>query len=133
MHEASIALAIIGQVSERTAQKNIARVTAVQLKIGAMAGIDTNALLFAWDLATKSSPAEGSRLEIERIPLALHCEPCGGEQTVESGNIAVCPSCGTPSSNIVRGRELHISALEVIYDTNDGTRTSNPREERYAR
>jgi hydrogenase nickel incorporation protein HypA/HybF len=116
MHEVSIALAIVDELAERTACQRIGRIAAVYLRVGALSAVDADALRFAWDLATDGTPASGSRLDIERVPLRIACEPCGDERTIQTGTLPICPVCGTSSTAIVSGRELEITAMEVLYD-----------------
>ncbi|HET7815327.1 MAG TPA: hydrogenase maturation nickel metallochaperone HypA [Candidatus Baltobacteraceae bacterium] len=115
LHEVSIAMAIVEELVERTSAANVRAITAVYLRIGALTSVVPSALTSAWELTTDGTPAAGSRLEIERIPLTIACKICGRERTIEHSTIPVCPICGTPSANIVRGRELLITAMEVDY------------------
>jgi hydrogenase nickel incorporation protein HypA/HybF len=105
-------MGILDSVAEQAAARGIARVSAVHLRVGAMAGIVRDSLRFSWDLASANTVAAGSRLEIEEVPLAVYCEPCGQEKTLER-IILRCPACGSLTPRIVRGRELHIVAMEV--------------------
>jgi hydrogenase nickel incorporation protein HypA/HybF len=114
MHEVSIALAIVDEIAERVPAGG-GTVTAVHLRIGALSAVDTAALTFAWELATEGTPARGSQLKIDRVALAIFCKPCGEKRTVH-GTLPVCPVCTTPSADILAGRELHITALEVCDD-----------------
>lgn len=115
MHEVSIALAIVDEIAERLPDERD-KVSAVHLRIGALTAVDTAALEFAWELATEGTPARGSQLKIERVPLAIFCSRCNARRTIEQGTLPVCPVCATPSNDIVAGRELHITALEVVHD-----------------
>ncbi|HZZ65622.1 MAG TPA: hydrogenase maturation nickel metallochaperone HypA [Candidatus Baltobacteraceae bacterium] len=116
MHEASIALSIVDEVSQRLAAEPIERVTAVYVNIGKLTGVVPDALQFAWDLATDGTPAAGARLVIEEIPLSIWCDPCAQRRTISSYPLPVCPDCGTPSAKILAGRELFITRAEVEYD-----------------
>jgi hydrogenase nickel incorporation protein HypA/HybF len=113
VHEAAIALAIVGEVCERAALERIERVHTVFVRIGVMTAVVPEALQFAWDLATDGTPAAGARLQIEHVPLAIACASCNAERTIPSSTIPVCPVCGESSNDIVRGRELFVTAMEV--------------------
>lgn len=132
MHEASIALAIVDEIAERVPGGG-GKITAVHLRIGALAAVDTAALEFAWELATDGTPASGSQLKIDRVPLAIFCKACGERRTVEHGTLPVCPVCATPSGEILAGRELHITALEVLDDPQArGSPTEHSAQEQHA-
>ncbi|HEY6449886.1 MAG TPA: hydrogenase maturation nickel metallochaperone HypA [Candidatus Cybelea sp.] len=117
MHEASVARAIVDEIVDRASDELIERVFRVRLKIGALTGVFPDALTFVWDAATEGTLAEGSILEIERIPLEIFCKRCVRSRQVEQTHppLPICPVCGDPSAEIVRGRELLITGLEVTY------------------
>ncbi len=113
MHELSIALSLIDAATEKAAELGAVRVEAVHLKLGALSGVVREALLFSFDLAAAGTPIEGARLEIEDIPVAVFCQTCNTEQKLPSIQCFRCPVCDTPTPDVVRGRELDLTALEV--------------------
>jgi hydrogenase nickel incorporation protein HypA/HybF len=68
MHELSIAVNIVEIASEEAARLSAGKVDAVHLKLGALAGVVKESLLFCWDIASAESPMAGSRLAIEEAP-----------------------------------------------------------------
>jgi hydrogenase nickel incorporation protein HypA/HybF len=114
MHELSIALSIIVGASEEARKHAGATVEAVHLKVGALSGVVKDALLFSWEVASTGTILENSRLEIEEIPVVVFCENCQSKKTLDVINNFVCPTCDQPTPNIVSGRELQVTALEII-------------------
>jgi hydrogenase nickel incorporation protein HypA/HybF len=112
MHEASIALAIVEEISEQSQGESWEAVTCVRLSVGALTGVVAEALEFAWPFAAEGTIAHASRLVIEHVPLVVYCEDCDAEGTVK-GTLPLCPRCARPVTRIVRGRELEIVSLEV--------------------
>ncbi len=86
---------------------------AVHLKLGPLSGVVKDALLFSYALACEGTPLEGSRLEIEEIPVVLYCATCEQEQPAVSMQRLCCAICDTPSADIRRGSELEVFALEL--------------------
>jgi len=120
VHELSIALGLVDAACEELGKLGgSARVSVLRLKVGALSGVVSEALMFSFDVAAAGSPLEGARLDIEEIPVAAFCEACGGERTLRNPHHLQCPSCGAPASTVVRGRELELVALEVIDDAPD--------------
>ena len=113
MHELSIVLSIIDEIAEQSQARSHGDVEVVHLKVGVFSGVDREALLFAWQLACEGTPLEQSRLEIEAIPLIIHCESCNSDRTPPSLYQLCCPDCFTPAQSIVTGKELEVVALEV--------------------
>lgn len=113
MHEVSIAMSLVEELTERAEAEHVDKITTVHVRIGTFAGVVKEALLFAWDLTTEGTVAEGARLLIEDVPLVVFCPDCDMPKTIEGYPILVCPTCNTPTPTIVRGRELQLIAMEV--------------------
>ena len=113
MHELSIAMSIVEMAEEEAAQRG-ARVNAVHLRLGALAGVVKAALLSSYELACEGTGLEGSRLVIEEIPVVAYCPQCLVPRTVESVQWFVCPECKSPVTDVIEGRELEVSALEIL-------------------
>ncbi len=114
MHELSIALSIVEGVTEEAQKHDGAKVEAVHLKLGRLSGVVKDALLFSWEIACQGTTLEGSRLEIMEIPVVVHCENCKIDRTLEAINNFSCPVCNEPTPEVMQGRELEVTALEII-------------------
>jgi hydrogenase nickel incorporation protein HypA/HybF len=113
MHELSIALGIIDVASEEAERHHDARVVAVHLKLGPLSGVVREALESAYELARDGSPLGNASLLIEETPITLHCRKCGGDRAAVSVQNLRCTECGTPSMEIIGGRDLEVVALEI--------------------
>jgi hydrogenase nickel incorporation protein HypA/HybF len=113
MHELSIVLSIIDEIGEQSEARDLHDIQVVHLKVGAFSGVDANALLFAWEFACEGTPFAQSRLDIQVVPLIIHCAVCRQDRTPPSLYQLYCPQCETPSETIVTGRELEVVSLEV--------------------
>lgn len=114
MHELSIALSIVEGAAEEAQKHEGATVEVVHLKLGKFSGVVKDALLFSWEIATQGTRLENARLEIEEIPLVVFCESCGENKQPAAINNLVCPTCEKPTPEIISGRELQVTALEII-------------------
>jgi len=112
MHELSIAISIVEMAEEEAARRS-AHVSAVHLKLGALAGVVQAALLSSYELACEGTELEGSRLLIEEVPIVVYCPACLAQRTLGSPQWFVCPECNNPVSEVVHGRELEVFALEI--------------------
>jgi hydrogenase nickel incorporation protein HypA/HybF len=113
MHELSIALSIIDLVEEEAASRGEMQVEAVHLKIGQLCGVVKDALVSSYEIATQQTPLEGSRLVIEEVAVVVNCPECRAPRPVHSVQSCCCAVCGTATADIVQGRELMVTALEV--------------------
>lgn len=122
MHELSIAVSLIDRACEESERRGGRRIEAVFLRLGPYSGVVEDALRFSWDLATAGSAAEGARLEIEHVPLVVHCPRCDADREPPGVHDLRCPVCGSPAGEVVSGRELELRALEI------GDPIGDPRE-----
>lgn len=113
MHELSIALNLVQLAEEAARRAEAERVTEVHIAVGALSGAVAEALEFAYDVAVRGTLLEGSRLVIERLPVAIYCDRCDAERELPGIQSFQCPVCGTFSGVVVRGKELEMRALEV--------------------
>ena len=112
MHEMSIAMSIVESSVAAVQDQPELVVAAVYVRVGAMANVVPEALRFAWGPATRGTRLDGARIEIEWVPAVASCAACAREVTLP-GVIMKCPSCGGPTPDLVQGRELEITNLEV--------------------
>lgn len=113
MHELSIALSVVDRASEEIENHAGARVSGVHLRVGALAGVVNEALLFSWEIACQGTRIEGARLLIEEVPVTILCAGCQRETEAHSIQALSCSTCGQFSSEVIHGRELELVALEL--------------------
>ncbi len=114
MHELSIAMSMIEMATEKAADMGGAKVYALHLKLGQLSGVVKDALLFSWDAACEGTPLAGSQLVIEDVPVVVHCSVCRAERTLPSIQNFFCPVCNASATEIVKGKELEVTAMEII-------------------
>ncbi|KPJ82321.1 MAG: hydrogenase nickel incorporation protein HypA [Gammaproteobacteria bacterium SG8_30] len=112
MHEMSLAESVV-QIVEDTARRNGGtRVSSVTLEIGALAGVEIEALRFCFDAASRGTMAAGAMLMIDRPEGAAWCMPCGETVRVTSLGEA-CPRCGSYQLQVTGGDELRVREIEL--------------------
>ncbi len=113
MHEMGIAMEIVRIVQDSIpADLKNPRVRTVNLKIGKLAAVVPDSLKFCFEIATKDSPLDGVRLEIEEVPVTARCNDCDTTWTAEQPNF-VCERCDGGTVDLLTGRELDIVSIEV--------------------
>lgn len=112
MHEMSLAEGVL-QVLEDSAKANgFTRVNTVWLEIGALAGVEVEAMRFCFDVVVKGTLADGCRLEIVETEGQGCCMACGKTVTIRQRYDA-CSSCGAYQVQPTGGTELKVRELEV--------------------
>ena len=113
MHELSVALSLVGAACEQVDALGNVRVEAVRVRVGPLSGVVKEALSFCFEVAAQGTRLEGARLEIEDVPIIVLCPHCGVERRLSSMQHFRCPVCDQPTSDVLHGRELELTALEV--------------------
>jgi hydrogenase nickel incorporation protein HypA/HybF len=112
MHELSLMQSLCEQVVGEAQRHQAERVTCIRLRVGALAGVDPQALRFAAEVVLVGTCAQGARLEIEDVPATFWCSSC--RKAFETGDgVGLCLACGRISAKLLRGRELILTSLEL--------------------
>lgn len=112
MHELSIAMSIVDTATLEVQKAGAHRVDAIELNIGKMAGIEWEALDFAWPMAVKDSVLAKAERIIHKIEPEAHCTDCG-QQYQPTTLYDPCPTCGNPFIDFKAGKELQIKSLTI--------------------
>lgn len=112
MHEMSIAESVLQIVEETARAGGHARVKTVRLEIGPLAGIETEALRFCFDVVTRGSIAGDARLEIIETAGRGWCMACASNVAIAARG-QPCPNCGGFQVELVSGDEMRVKEVEV--------------------
>jgi hydrogenase nickel incorporation protein HypA/HybF len=113
MHELSIAMSIVEMAEEESERRGGAKISAVHLQLGLMSGVAKQALLSSYEMACESTVLVGSRLIIEEVAIQVFCPKCDAQRKIQSIQWFCCPECGTPTPEVLHGKELQVVALEI--------------------
>ncbi len=109
MHELSIAEALADQVRRHNPAG--AQVRGVEIRVGALRGLEPEALRMCWDAVTHGTAIEGAVLEVDLQPWSIVCGACGRAWT-STVPFETC-ACGNPEPTPSAGDELDLIALTV--------------------
>ncbi|MCX7020294.1 MAG: hydrogenase maturation nickel metallochaperone HypA [bacterium] len=118
MHEFSIVQSLVRQLAEDAGNKGADRVLKVRLRRGSTFSED--ALLQAFEVASRQTILEGAELIIETVKLDHTCA-CGHRQLVMAddliGHMFVCPKCGEISEC---AGHMDLELIDVIIESGGG-------------
>ena len=112
MHEFSIAEALASQV-EKHAREG-ARVHQVEIVVGALRGLEPEALQMGWQAVTMDTRMAGSTLLVEQLPWSISCSACGRSWT--SPVPFVSCECGNETPEPHGTDELDLVAITIEDD-----------------
>jgi hydrogenase nickel incorporation protein HypA/HybF len=108
MHELSITQSLVEAVLNRTGGR---LVTGVNLRIGPLSGVLPDAVRFCFEVVSADTPLAGAVLRIDEPQGRGRCRSCRDEFVLED-MFLLCP-CGSADVEIVSGRELMVTSVEV--------------------
>lgn len=112
MHEMSLCEGVVQLIEDQARTHRFAKVSTVWLEIGALAGVESEAMRFSFAAVASGTVADAARLEIIDIPGRATCPAC--KQTVQvNARFDACPGCGHYPLDITAGEEMRIKELEV--------------------
>ena len=112
MHELSIASAILDAVRSEAEKHPGARVTKVGVRIGALSGVEPEALSFGFSVLVQGTELEPLALAIESVPRRQRCPVCDFTFEAAEDSLA-CPRCGRTETLLSGGDELNLAYLEI--------------------
>jgi hydrogenase nickel incorporation protein HypA/HybF len=110
VHEYSIVASLVEKVEQIAREKNAAGVHRVRVKIGELAGVETELLATAYDTFRAETVCANANLEIVSVPARWACRRCG--RAIRAGEILTCPDCGAPA-RLAEGDEILLEQVEL--------------------
>ena len=112
MHEMSLCEGIIQIIEDEAEKQHFGKVRGVFLEIGALAGVELEAMRFGFDAVCRNTVADGATLEIIEIPGQGWCMKCAKTVNINH-RFDACPECGSYQLQVTGGDEMRIKELEV--------------------
>jgi len=114
MHEASIAYELLNLAVNECYKNGYSKIETIKVLIGRATGVVPQALLFAFNALKEDTIAKNANLIIEETPVKGVCNDCKKEfESNENYILFECPNCGSFSVNLISGKELNITEMEV--------------------
>ncbi|MBF0626667.1 MAG: hydrogenase maturation nickel metallochaperone HypA [Magnetococcales bacterium] len=113
MHELNIAMALVEQIREFMVKENAHELISATVAVGALSGVEADALAFCFPLAIEGTPMQGAQLHLEPVPVRLRCRSCEAKSQPEESHMLHCVVCGSGQVEIVTGHDLILQSLEV--------------------
>ena len=122
MHEVSVVSDIVSAILKELEKYNVERVEEVVLVVGEMTSLGEEQLEFAYEIVTKGTKLEGSKLVIEQEKISVDCLECGykgevrmlesdyGENTIP---ILSCPKCNG-KVKVTAGQTCRVKNLKIV-------------------
>ncbi len=112
MHELALTESLVELIETESRSRGFSRVRVVRLELGALGGVDGEAMRFCFEAVAKGTLVEGAALDILVTPGEGWCLDCA--KTVEMfDRFGACPECGRYHVQVAEGDDLRLKELEV--------------------
>ncbi len=121
MHEVSVIANMVDAILKELEKYNVKSVDNVNILIGDLTSLGVEQLEFAYEIVTRDTILEGSKLVIEREEVRVKCHSCGYEGPAENLEsdfydhcvpILACPKCGG-GVDITAGEACRVKDLNI--------------------
>jgi len=122
MHEVSVMADLMTAIKKELERYDVVSVKEVTLTVGKLTNLGSEQLEFAYEVMSKNSILEGSRLVIESEDIMVNCGGCGYEGPVKNIDVGgdihfqipilSCPECGGAVA-VTAGKTCCVRSIEI--------------------
>lgn len=128
MHEVAAMRGAVRTVLQQMEEAGAARVTAVELVLGASGHMREDAALQYWTLFTQGSPAHDAAVNITWSPATYQCFSCLHQfDSTEPAESIACPACGEVALEIAHSDVCAVRSIKVAFDSTPETEEESAR------
>jgi hydrogenase nickel incorporation protein HypA/HybF len=113
MHEVSIMEETLNLALDYAHREKATQIHGLKMSIGKISGVVPEALQFAFEVIRTNTIAANAQLEIDLIPVVYWCSSCQQEFQPQDLFDSGCPDCKQISFDIIKGKEIELTSLEV--------------------
>ncbi|MDA3878089.1 MAG: hydrogenase maturation nickel metallochaperone HypA [Halothiobacillus sp.] len=112
MHELSLCQSLVRQASRVATEHGARHIRRISVRIGFLSGVEADLMQHAFPFASRGTPAEGAKLEMELCPVRVYCPQCNNDSEVPANN-RNCPHCGQWQTLLSGGEELLLTGIDL--------------------
>ena len=112
LHEMSVATSLMRVLSKKLVELAPCKLTALELTVGELSGIDRESLRFALDTLVTEAGYDGVELRFEPGPAVFACIACNWQGQLDSFTL-VCPDCNGAALDIIAGQDVSLERIEI--------------------
>lgn len=113
MHELSLAEALLDLAITECHKAGCSKIQSITLKVGKASGAMPDALKFSFEVLKNDTIAQDASLDIISVSVSARCKTCSKVIETDELYIFECPYCKGLHLELLTGRELEITKLEV--------------------
>ena len=112
MHELSVTESILKICKSEAEKHKFNKILNINIKVGELTGLIPECISFYFNEVSKNTVAEGTSINISKVPLRYKCKNCSHESYMKNKEYK-CSLCGSSHIKLLNGREFYIDTMEV--------------------
>ena len=114
MHEYSIISDLVLLAEDNAKAHNATKIHKITIDVGERSAVEVDLLQSAFEVFKEESAfCKDSVLVVRKIAVELLCKDCEAKFSAKGMEYGICEHCGGTNLEIIKGRELHLSRLEM--------------------
>lgn len=124
MHEMSLVASLHDIIENAHNESPFERVQKVFITLGTLSCVDAETLRWCIGSTASGTRIENAEIVISHEPAVAECTQCQCHYEPDS-LMSPCPQCGAQAQRLVSGRDMRVTALDVVPLQDDIPETSN--------
>jgi hydrogenase nickel incorporation protein HypA/HybF len=112
MHELAITESLLETVLNHGSDSRAKKIINIYLTIGELSSIVDISVQFFWDIVTKNTIAENSKLKFKHIKAEFICNDCTTKYGLGCHHL-ICPNCNSSNISLLAGDEFILQAIDI--------------------
>ncbi|WP_456387649.1 hydrogenase maturation nickel metallochaperone HypA [Desulfolithobacter sp.] len=112
MHEYSIVQSLIATCARVAREHGAEKIVKIHVTVGKLSGIEPHFLEQAYQFFREGTVCEHADMVLELENIVARCQRCDRNFQVD-GYVFICPECSSGDMDIIRGKTLQITHVEL--------------------
>ncbi|MDR0524053.1 MAG: hydrogenase maturation nickel metallochaperone HypA [Candidatus Methanoplasma sp.] len=122
VHEVAVVSDLVSSVLRELEGRSVTRVLETTVVVGRLTNLGRDQMEFAYEIVSRGTPLEGSRISIEEEPVRLECGSCGYDGPASDADwgmgadhavpVLSCPACGG-AVRVASGRSCYVKCVDI--------------------
>lgn len=112
MHELAVTKGLLKICLEEGEKHKIKKIRKINIKVGELTDLLPACIEYYFNIVSKDTIAENTKINVEEIPVEIKCNECGYSGVLGKNNY-VCPKCKGIVYEITKGKEFYLDTMEV--------------------
>ena len=113
MHEGNFTQQIVDAILEELKKYPSSKARHVRVKVGEMLHLNSESVQTHFEILTKGTRLEGTKIRLEEAPVQVRCRKCHAIFHPEDHHAPLCEACSSTDVEVLSGQDVTIEAIDL--------------------